>query len=71
MNGRDLADRVALLKPGVRQIFVSGYPSDLIAQRGVLEVGVHFLQKPYSFNALAAKVQEALQQPRTPPRARP
>jgi two-component system cell cycle sensor histidine kinase/response regulator CckA len=61
MNGRDLADRVALLKPGVRQIFVSGYPDDLIAQRGVLEAGVHFLQKPYSFNALAAKVQEALQ----------
>ncbi len=61
MNGRDLADRLAARQPGLRQVFVSGYPADLIAQRGVLEAGVHFLQKPYSLNALGAKVQEALQ----------
>ena len=41
---------------------MSGYTADVIADRGVLDPGVHFLQKPFSTNDLAAKVREALDQ---------
>ncbi|MCU0610721.1 MAG: PAS domain S-box protein [Candidatus Eisenbacteria bacterium] len=61
MNGRDLADRVAQIKPGVRCLYMSGYPADAMAQRGVLEEGVHFLQKPFTLEALARKAREALE----------
>lgn len=37
-----------------------GYTANVIAHRGILEEGVHFLQKPFSVEGLAAKVREAL-----------
>jgi len=40
---------------------MSGYTADAIAHRGVLEEGIHFLQKPFSLDALAKKVREALE----------
>jgi PAS domain S-box-containing protein len=60
MNGRELAEQIVALQPGIRLIFMSGYPADIVAQRGVLEQGVHFLQKPFSLHDLAAKVKETL-----------
>jgi two-component system, cell cycle sensor histidine kinase and response regulator CckA len=39
---------------------MSGYTSDVIAHRGVLEEGVHFITKPFSRQELAVKVREAL-----------
>ena len=60
MNGRDLARRLIGLHPGMRRLFMSGYTADVIAHHGVLEEGVHFLQKPFSNTVLGAKVREAL-----------
>lgn len=60
MNGRELADRCAAKCPGMRVIFMSGYTSDAVVHRGVLEEGVHFIQKPFSVRALASKIQEVL-----------
>ncbi len=60
MSGRDLATRVVALHPDIRQLFMSGYTADVIAHHGVLEPGVHFLQKPFSLQQLTAKVREAL-----------
>ena len=60
MNGRDLASRLGVARPGLKCLFVSGYAANVIAHRGVLDEGVFFLQKPYSLDALAAKVREAL-----------
>lgn len=63
MNGRELCDRVVALRPGIRALFMSGYPADAIACHGVLEAGIHFIQKPFSVNDLTAKVREILDQP--------
>ena len=41
---------------------MSGYTADVIAHRGVLDEGVHFIQKPFSVQSLATKVREALGQ---------
>ena len=60
MNGRELAYRLAAKCPGMRVIFMSGYTSDAVVHRGVLEEGVHFIQKPFSVRALASKIQQVL-----------
>ncbi len=60
MNGRDLAGRIRELYPEVRLLFMSGYPADVIAEQGVLDRGVQFIQKPFSMQDIAAKVREAL-----------
>lgn len=60
MNGRNLAKRLLSLYPELACLFMSGYTADVIAHRGVLEEGVHFIQKPFSVQGLAAKVREAL-----------
>ena len=60
MNGRALADALALARPGIRILYVSGYSEDIIASRGVLDSGVAYLAKPFSLETLVAKVQETL-----------
>ncbi|RJP74685.1 MAG: response regulator, partial [Desulfobacteraceae bacterium] len=60
MNGRDLWKKIAAVRPEIRTLYMSGYTADVIAHHGVLEEGVHFLQKPFSIQALAAKVREML-----------
>lgn len=60
MNGRDLAKRLLSLYPNIKRLFMSGYTADVIAHHGVLDEGVHFLQKPFSKKDLALKLREAL-----------
>ncbi len=60
MNGRDLARRLQSFFPGLRCLFMSGYPADVIATHGVLDEAVLFLEKPFSIDDLAAKVRAAL-----------
>ncbi len=60
MNGRELAEKVRSLHPEVKCLFMSGYTADIIAHRGVLDQGVHFLQKPFATRDLARKVRQVL-----------
>jgi len=60
MNGRELAERLQQRHPRLRRLFMSGYTADVIARHGVLDAGVHFVQKPFSVTDLAIKVREAL-----------
>jgi PAS domain S-box-containing protein len=60
MNGRELADRLRMLNPDIKTLFMSGYTANVIAHRGVLEEGVNFIQKPFSKKDLAVKVREIL-----------
>jgi two-component system, cell cycle sensor histidine kinase and response regulator CckA len=62
MNGRDLAKNLLSIYPGIKRLFMSGYTANVITHHGVLDEGVHFIQKPYSIRDLAAKVREALDQ---------
>jgi len=58
-----LARAVLALHPRIKRLFVSGYTSDVIAHHGVLEAGVHFLQKPATVGDLTTRVREVLDQP--------
>lgn len=60
MNGRELAKRLLSLRPAIHYLFMSGYTEDVIAHHAVLDEGIHFIQKPFSFKALATKVREVL-----------
>jgi PAS domain S-box-containing protein len=60
MNGRDLADRLHAIYPGLKCLFMSGYTANVIASRGVLEEGVHFIQKPFSMKELAVTLRRVL-----------
>ena len=60
MNGRELAQRLARQRPNMATLFMSGYTADVIAHHGVLEPGVHFIQKPFSKLELSQKVRQAL-----------
>jgi len=60
MNGRDLAKHLLTSFPSLKRLFMSGYTADIIAHQGVLDEGVHFIQKPFSKKDLAVGVSEAL-----------
>jgi PAS domain S-box-containing protein len=60
MNGRDLANTLMSLYRQIRCLFMSGYTANVIAHKGVLEEGVHFIQKPFAMKDLFAKVREVL-----------
>jgi PAS domain S-box-containing protein len=60
MSGRELAKQINLQLPGIKCLYVSGYTADIIAEQGVLDQGIHFLQKPFSLVTLAVKMREAL-----------
>lgn len=60
MNGRELAKATSLLYPQIKCLYMSGYTSDIIANHGVLDCDVHFIQKPFQVSVFANKVRELL-----------
>ena len=60
MNGWDLATHLARCHPQTAQLFMSGYTADIIARHGVLNQGVHFIQKPFTARELSEKIREIL-----------
>ncbi len=60
LNGRELATRLADLRPDARVIFMSGYTDDAVTRHGVLEPGSAYVQKPFTPDAIARKVREVL-----------
>ncbi|HSE57750.1 MAG TPA: response regulator [Nitrospiraceae bacterium] len=60
MSGREVGEKVRAVKPAVRLLFLSGYADDAIVRHGVLRGQMNFLQKPFTLNALAQKVRNAL-----------
>ena len=60
VSGRDLAEKLHVEKPGLKIIFTSGYPKDVIGKDFVLREGVNFLQKPYYPQKLAETIRDCL-----------
>jgi len=60
VSGRELADRLAALRPEVKVVYMSGYTNDLIDQYGILDQGTVLIEKPFSLHSLLSKVYQAL-----------
>lgn len=65
MNGQELAARLSLLRPDIRVLYMSGYTDKSIILEGVLSSGIAFIKKPFTPEALAAKVREVLDSHKT------
>ncbi len=66
LNGKQVDDRLKASMPGLRAVFISGCPSDVIAPHGVLDEGVESLQKPFTRRHLLNRVREVLDEQRVP-----
>jgi CheY-like chemotaxis protein len=63
MQGKELAGKVLLLHPDTRVVYMSGYTQGLLSAQGVLEPGIHLIEKPFSEATLLAKLREVLCDP--------
>ena len=65
MNGREVYERMAQLRPGLKVLYMSGYTQSAIVHRGVLEPGTAFVQKPFTIPSFLERVREVLDTSRT------
>jgi PAS domain S-box-containing protein len=65
MNGRELAQRIAEIRPNVKILYMSGYTENVIGHNGMLDAGIRLLQKPFNLRDLKSIVREVLDA--TPP----
>ncbi|HEU5411766.1 MAG TPA: response regulator, partial [Candidatus Acidoferrales bacterium] len=63
ISGRQLAEQMQQLRPGLRVLYMSGYTDEAIVHHGILGRGMTLLQKPFTLNSLALKIRETLDQP--------
>ena len=61
MDGRSLFQKIVEIQPGLQCLFMSGHADEALAQRGILDAGVHFIQKPFTMQDMEMRVQETLQ----------
>jgi len=62
MNGRQVADAARALRPGLKVLFITGYAENAAVGNGHLEHGMELLTKPFTIEALSAKVANTLSQ---------
>jgi signal transduction histidine kinase len=60
MNGRQLYQEITRTSPHLKVLYISGYTDNVIVHHGILEEGIHFLQKPFNVRDLTQKVRQAL-----------
>lgn len=63
MNGRDLADRIASIRPTIKVLFISAYSAEILTAHNLCPAGSDYLKKPFDARTLLAKVANVLRQP--------
>ena len=63
INGRELADQALVAHPGLRTLFISGYPADVVSRHLGLRANGFFLHKPFAVRALLETVRTCLDRP--------
>jgi two-component system cell cycle sensor histidine kinase/response regulator CckA len=60
INGVELVEQLIALKPNLRVLLCSGYTDDKCQWDKIVSKGYHFLDKPFTIDNLAKKVQEVM-----------
>jgi CheY-like chemotaxis protein len=60
MSGRELAEHVRVLRPGIRVLYMSGYTDDAISRHGLLLPGCDLIEKPFTPTVLAQRIRQVL-----------
>ena len=60
MSGRELAERITPMRPGIKVLYMSGYTDQAIVRHGILASDTVLLQKPFTLGTLASKLREVL-----------
>lgn len=64
LNGRELADRIREMRPGIKVLYMSGFMKETILKYyGISIKGIPFLQKPFNRDVLRRKIREVLDAP--------
>ena len=66
ISGPELAKRLVVFHPEMKVLYMSGYADEAIVHHGVLDKGVNYIQKPFTFAGLARKVREVLDKDTNP-----
>ena len=59
-NGKEVSEMLRNLRPAIKVLFMSGYPDDVLAPRGVLDPRLSYLAKPFGEDALLTRIREVL-----------
>jgi CheY-like chemotaxis protein len=65
MNGRELADRVSVIRPQLRVLFITAYSAEILMGLGLCPEGVDLLRKPFDKAKLIGQVNRILTVSRT------
>ena len=68
LSGRELVERLSVARPGMKVLYMSGYPRDELSSLGLLDAGVALIEKPFTPEELMARLRERLaSEPEPPP----
>jgi len=59
-NGRETYEEIKKFKPSIKVLYVSGYATDILSKKNILEEKINFVSKPIIPNKLLKKIREIL-----------
>jgi hypothetical protein len=60
MLGREAAEKIGALQPGVKVLFMSGYTQGLLDTQGIVQSGVNLIEKPFTETSLLTKLRQVV-----------
>jgi two-component system, cell cycle sensor histidine kinase and response regulator CckA len=61
MQGREVAERICELQPGIGVLFMSGYTHGLLSTQGIIEPGINLIEKPFTEASLLTRLRAVIQ----------
>ena len=65
-SGKQASDEIRMIQPGIRVLFTSGYPADIVQSRGEIDEGAELVMKPLNASELLAKIRNILDRQHPP-----